>query len=96
MRITYHQAKRDLTLAERGLDFADAPLLFAGDSITVVDDRWNYGELRLQTVGWLDGAVVIVIWTPRAEARHIISMRRCNSRERRDFQLDLDRSGRRS
>ena len=93
MRITYHQAKRDRTLVERGLDFEDAPRLFDGVTITVVDDRRGYGEQRLQTVGWLDSAVVMVVWTPRQDTRHIISMRRCNSRERDDFQLDLDRSG---
>ena len=30
MRITFDPAKRDKTLAERGLDFADAALVFAG------------------------------------------------------------------
>jgi len=30
MRITFDQAKRDQTLAERGLDFADAVLVFEG------------------------------------------------------------------
>ncbi|MCL2430466.1 MAG: BrnT family toxin, partial [Alphaproteobacteria bacterium] len=30
MRITYDRAKRATTLKERGLDFADAKLVFAG------------------------------------------------------------------
>jgi hypothetical protein len=36
MRITFDQVKRDKTLAERGLDFADAELVFAGVTLEVV------------------------------------------------------------
>lgn len=82
MRITYHEAKRALTLADRGLDFADAIKVFAGGELTQTDNRRDYGEQRYQTIGWLDGVMVMVVWTSRGEARHIISMRKCNDRER--------------
>ena len=81
MRITFDAAKRDATLAERGLDFADAAVVFAGRELTVEDTRRNYGEPRFQTVGFLAGRMVMVVWTPRDEARHIISMRKCNAKE---------------
>jgi uncharacterized DUF497 family protein len=35
----------------------------------------------LTTVGVLDGRMVILVWTPRGEARRIISMRKANERE---------------
>jgi uncharacterized DUF497 family protein len=33
-------------------------------------------------VGFLRGRMVVVVWTPRGEARHIISMRKANDREK--------------
>ena len=53
MRITYDFAKREKTLAERGLDFRDAAKVFAGATLTLLDDRRNYGEPRYQTYGFL-------------------------------------------
>ena len=35
MRITFDPAKRDKTLVERGLDFADAEIVFAGVTLDV-------------------------------------------------------------
>jgi len=81
MEITFDPVKRDATLKGRQLDFNDAPNVFAGRNITVPDDRIDYGEIRFQTVGYLDGRMVMVVWTPRGEKRHIISMRKCNERE---------------
>jgi hypothetical protein len=43
MRITYDSAKRAKTLAERGLDFADAALVFAGVTLEIQDIRKDYG-----------------------------------------------------
>lgn len=82
MRITYHEGKRALTLADRGIDFADAAKVFADRELTQIDRRRDYGEERYQTIGYLDGAMVMVVWTLRGDARHIISMRKCNDRER--------------
>ncbi|WP_349627421.1 BrnT family toxin [Rhodopseudomonas palustris] len=45
----------------------------------------DYGELRIITVGLLRGRMVIVVWTPRSEARHIFSMRKANDREKATF-----------
>ena len=64
MKITFDAGKREATLAERGLDFADAAAVFAGRQLTVEDKRSNYGERRLQTVGFLAGRMVMVVWTP--------------------------------
>jgi uncharacterized DUF497 family protein len=36
-------------------------------------------------VGFLDGRMVVVAWTPRGEARRIISMRKANEREQERF-----------
>jgi len=66
----WDEARRQRTLAERGLDFAEAEQVFAGLRVTLPDDRRDYGEPRLITAGYLRGRFVVVIWTPRGEGRH--------------------------
>lgn len=82
MEITFDPAKRARTLAERGLDFADAAEVFAGLTVDAVDERFDYGETRIVTAGKLRGRMVIIVWTARGDARHVISMRKANERER--------------
>ena len=48
------------------------------------------GVLRYQTVGWLDGRLVMMVWTPRGAARRIISMRKINERETQAIGARLD------
>ena len=81
MKITFDSAKRLQTLADRKVDFEDAAQVFAGHTLTVKDDRFDYGEDRFQTLGFLAGRMVMIVWTPRGDARHVISMRKCNDRE---------------
>ena len=81
MRITCDPAKRLQTLQERGLDMRRAGEVFAGLHLTRVDDRFEYGESRYVTAGWLDSRLVVFVWTPRGSARRIISMRYCHERE---------------
>ena len=81
MKISYDPAKRDRTLAVRGLDFEDAVQVFAGKTIDYVDDRFDYAEVRWISVGLLHGRMIVVVWTRRGEVRHIISMRKANGRE---------------
>ena len=90
MQIEFDPDKRDKTLAERGLDFAQAGEVFAGVNVTAEDARFDYGEPRFTTVGVLDGRMVILVWTPRGEVRRIISMRKANEREIEKFAQALD------
>lgn len=81
MNVSFDPGKRDRTLAERGLDFLDAARVFAGPTLTIKDDRFDYGEIRFQTYGALSERIVMVVWTERGDRRHIISMRHCHERE---------------
>lgn len=81
------KAKRDTTLAERGLDFADAALVFDGPTATLEDTRKDYGEPRFRTMGLLYGRAVMVVWTPRKTSRRVISMRYAHEREAQAFGL---------
>ena len=82
MRITYDPNKRAKTLRERGLDFEDAALVFAGPTFETEDTRKNYGERRIICFGYLGERLVVVVYTPRGADRHIFSMRNANEREK--------------
>ena len=89
MRITCDPTRRASTLAERGLDMRRAKEVFAGLHLTRSDDRYDYGEPRFVTVGWLDERLVVFVWTPRGTARRIISMRHCHEREAKKIRPNL-------
>ena len=57
----------------------------AGATPTIEGDRRDYGEDRFITVGFLDGAMVVMVWTSRGGAHRIISMRKANERERTPY-----------
>jgi uncharacterized protein len=86
MKITFDPAKRTSTLRDRSLDFTDAAEVFAGKTLNIPDERRDYGE------GSLRGRMVIVVWTPRGNARHVISMRKANDREKARFGKRLEES----
>lgn len=83
MKITFDPIKRDRTLADRGLDFADAEIVFEGITVEIDDLRKNYGESRVICFGFLEGRMVVVGYTPRGAVRHIFSMRKANEREQK-------------
>ncbi|HTH76712.1 MAG TPA: BrnT family toxin [Trinickia sp.] len=92
MRITFDRAKRDTTCDARGLAFEDDEAVFQGCTLDMVHDRFDYGEERMISVGRLAGRMVIVVWTQRGDARHVISMRKANEREERRFAQRLEQS----
>ena len=81
MRVTFDPVKREKTLADRGLDFEDAELVFEGVTVEVEDKRKDYGEVRIICYGTLAGRMVVVGYTPRGAVRHVFSIRKANERE---------------
>jgi uncharacterized DUF497 family protein len=57
MAISFDPEKRDWTLAARGLDFADAEDVLEGVKYQFADEREDYGEVRVTTVGFLHGRI---------------------------------------
>jgi uncharacterized DUF497 family protein len=82
MRITFDPTKRNRTLAERGLDFDDADVVFTGTTVEFEDKRRNYGERRIICYGMLAGRLVVIGYTARGATRHVFSMRKANDREK--------------
>jgi uncharacterized DUF497 family protein len=83
VKIIFDPLKREWTLKERGLDFAEAAEVFSGVHTVERDGRRDYGEPRFISAGLLRGRVVVLVWTPRDGERRIISMRYAHERETR-------------
>lgn len=83
MVVTYDPEKREATLRQRGLDFEDALRVFAAPTFEMEDSRRDYGEVRIRCFGYLEGRMVVIVYTPRGEDRHVLSMRKANGREER-------------
>ncbi len=67
------------------MDMARAAEIFGGATLTVEGDREDYGETRLITIGFLEGRMVVMVWTQRGSARRIISLRKANEREQKTY-----------
>lgn len=89
MTYQWDEAKNRTNFAKHGLMFEDAEQVFAGPCVTFEDDRFDYGEMRLLTLGLLAGRLVVIAHAPREEASRIISMRKGNRREQQIYQKRL-------
>lgn len=56
MEHEWDEAKRLSNLRKHGIDFNDVPFVFSGDTVTVEDNRYGYGEQRFVMFGLLQGA----------------------------------------
>lgn len=87
MKYSWDERKRRTNLRKHGLDFADAPLVFAGLTLTIEDPSPDYNEARFKTLGMLGPImVVLVVHTETEDEIRVISMRKADSRERRAYE----------
>ena len=86
----WDEAKNRSNFVKHGLDFADAARVLTGPCVTFVDSRFDYGEVRLITLGLLAVRVVVIAHAPRGDdTTRIISMRKANRREQQIYQKRL-------
>lgn len=93
MDFEWNEKKNQLNYEKYGLNFKDADFVFAGQTVTFPDDRYEYGEERFITLGELKGRVVVVIHTQRNFITRIISMRKANDREKKIYLKRLKETG---
>jgi uncharacterized DUF497 family protein len=90
MKYEWDEAKNRTNFVKHGLDFADAEDVLTGHCVSFVDSRFDYGEVRLISLGVLAGRVVVIAHAPRGEdTTRIISMRKANRREQEIYQKRL-------
>lgn len=91
MRFTWDPAKDAANVRRHGIAFQDAARIFDGPTVERTDDRYDYGEVRIYAIGFVNGIEITVIYTDRdPDERHIISAWRSEPHERRYFWNHLE------
>jgi uncharacterized DUF497 family protein len=85
MDFEWDAAKSARNRIERDLPFELAVDLFDGATIERVDDRRDYGEMRVRAIGAVAGMILHCVCTERGEVRRIISLRDANRRETHEY-----------
>lgn len=88
MFMTWDEPKRETNLRDHKVDFADARDRFEGETADVSE---SYpapdGRPRFMAVGFLDGHLVALVFSPLGtEAISAISLRAASNRERRRYE----------
>ena len=86
MDIEWDNAKRNQTLKERGLDFADVEFLNWETALTAEDTRADYTETRFVTIAQINNRLCVVVWTSRNGNLRVISLRKANAREEKRYE----------
>lgn len=84
--ITWDESKRLENIRKLKIDLAELEPVFDFPMVSVEDNRQNYGEQRLQSLGLWLGRAVFLVWTPRGDdTAHLISCRYANRQETDDY-----------
>ena len=85
MLFEWDEAKRRSNIQKHGIDFIGIEGVFAGTTVTILDDRYDYGESRFVTLGLLNGRVVVIAHTETAEVIRVISVRKATKNEEANY-----------
>ena len=86
MNIDFDPAKNKENKTKHGLDFEDVHELDWDHVLLKIDERFDYGEQRIQAfVRDFEGFPYVVVFTYRNNVMRMISFRRAHERERKKF-----------
>jgi uncharacterized protein len=72
-RYTWDPKKNKANVRWHAISFQDAARIFDGPTVERVDDRFDYGEMRIYAMGLVNGVEITVIYTDRYnDVRHLI------------------------
>jgi hypothetical protein len=74
MHYSCDPTKNEANVRRHGISLEDAAWVFEGPTVERIDDRFDYGEIRVYAIGLLRGLEITVIYTDRGDdERHLIS-----------------------
>jgi uncharacterized DUF497 family protein len=78
--------KADRNIAKHGVRFEYAAQVFLDPHrLDSEDERRDYNEERRLTLGKIEGRLFVVAYTPRGKLIRLISARKANQREQRQY-----------
>ena len=85
MEFEWDEEKDAQNRAKHGAGLGDAARLEWGKTQSFPDMRKDYGEVRQVATVPLEGRLNVCIFTMRSTTLHVISLRKANRMERRDY-----------
>ncbi len=86
MRYVWDPKKNAANVRKHGISFSRAVMVFKGPVLETEDDRFDYGETRIQAIGLADGKEIFVAYTDEGDSiRRIISARKAEPHERKAY-----------
>ena len=80
IEISFDPAKSVRNVTDRGLQFTLVAQMEWSGAVIKEDVRKNYGERRYLALGMIGDRLHAVVFTPRADKVHVISLRKANQR----------------
>ncbi len=84
--VEFDPGKDDKNQGKHGISLAAAEDFEWEGAFYALDNRKIYGEWRITAVGYLYGRLHVVIFTERCGIVRIISLRKANTREVKDYE----------
>ncbi len=85
MEFEWDEKKERSNIAKHRLSFDTASRVFLDPFVIEFEDDRDYDEMRWNAIGMVDGRLLVVTYTMRAEKHRIISARGAEPYERRKY-----------
>lgn len=83
MQFEWDNEKNRANFDKHRIRFEESALIFRGPTLTTIDDRKDYGEIRKISIGQIQGLIyLVVVHTDRDGSTRLISARKAKSVER--------------
>lgn len=92
MKFEWDEQKNLSNIEKHGLDFQDVQSAFMQPILTKKDERFEYGEDRLISVGKIANFCIVIIWTKRNNTIRLISARLANKKERKIYDEHINKN----
>jgi len=83
---SFDPAKNGRNIAVHGISLARAADFEWHEALIVEDTRRDYGERRFLAYGLIESRLYVLVHTPREGRVHVISLRKANTREVRQYE----------
>ena len=85
-RFEWDAEKNRANIAQHRIDFGEAKRIFNHPTLDILDDRFDYGEMRTVSIGTTNGiTLLVVVHTDRNNVTRIISARRAEKAEQKRY-----------
>jgi uncharacterized DUF497 family protein len=84
--VTFDPAKDAANRTKHRISLTRAADFDFDAAIFVVDDREDYGEVRIRSLGFLDARLYALVFTPQDEKIRAISLRKASRHEQKEYE----------